>query len=64
MLPQKVLTPDRTITIREVYGHFNVEVESPTMLSTFEVDKVSGKLSKIIHSELPPKKENSFVEIK
>jgi hypothetical protein len=63
-LPQKVVTPDRTVTIREVYGHFNVEVESATKLSTCEVDKVSGKLAKISHTALPPKKENAFTEIK
>lgn len=64
LLPQKVVTPDRTVTIREVYGHFNVEVESPARISTFEVDKVSGKLSRISHTDLPPKKENAFTEIK
>ncbi|HVD98819.1 MAG TPA: hypothetical protein VNB90_11500 [Cytophagaceae bacterium] len=63
-LPEKKVSDDRTLTIREVYGHFEVEVESPTQVSTCNIDKVSGKLSQISHNPLPPKKENSFVEIK
>ncbi len=64
LLPQRKLTEDRTLNIREVYGHFEVEIESEEKVSTFDVDKVSGKLSNIHHTILPAKKENAFTEIK
>ena len=63
-LPQKKLTDDITMTIREVYGHFEVEVESLTRVSACKIDKVSYKLYDIGHTALPPKKENAFTEIK
>ncbi len=63
-LPQKKVTEDITMTIREIYGHFEVEVETPAKIQTCKIDKVSGKLSDISRTALPPKKENAFVEIK
>ncbi len=64
LLPEKKVTDNTTVTIREVYGHFEVEVESPGKITTCKIDKVSGKLSAISNSVLPAKKENSFSEIK